>query len=278
MLQVGKFNRLKVCKLVNFGVFLDGGSAGNILLPKRYLPDTVTIGDELDVFIYYDSEDQLIATTQTPKAQLGECAYLKVTDINDNGAFLDWGLAKDLMVPYNEQHKPMEIGKSYVVYIYQDIHSRRLVASSRLNRHLSEFSIYFKPLQEVDLLICGKSDMGYKAIINHTHLGLIFRDDAFKPLRYGAQIKGYIKSIRRDNKIDLSLQLPPEKQREELPERIIAHLKDNAGVSSLTDKSAPDNIYHQYGVSKSNYKKALGQLYKQKKIVLGKDEIRLMDK
>ena len=277
MIQVGKFNRLAVVKLVNFGLYLDGGDAGNILLPKRYAPAEAAVGDMLDVFIYYDSEDQLIATNETPKVQVNECAYLKVIDINDAGAFLDWGLSKDLLVPYKEQHKPMELGKSYVVCVYQDIHTRRLVASSRLNRQLSEFSIYFKQDQPVDLLICGRSDMGYKAVINHTHLGLIFRDDAFKPLKYGAKIKGFIKSIRADKKIDLSLQLPPQQQRETLPEQIIAHLKAVGGTSTLTDKSAPDDIYHQFSVSKSNYKKALGQLYKDRRITIEKEKITLLE-
>lgn len=277
MIHPGKFNRLSVVKLVNFGVFLDGGEAGNILLPKRYVPANTELNDVLDVFLYYDSEDQLIATTEKPKVELGQCAWLKVTDVNNTGAFLDWGLPKDLLVPYAEQHTPMQVGKSYVVYVYRDSASRRLVASSRLNRHLSEQSHYFKPQQPVDLLICGHSDMGYKAVINHTHLGLIFRDDAFKPLRYGAKLKGYIKSIRDDQKINVSLQLPAAAQRQELTEQIVAYLKANGGKSRLTDKSAPDDIYHQYNVSKANYKKALGKLYKEKRINLGKDEITLLE-
>lgn len=276
MVDIGKYNHLTVIKQVDFGVFLDGDSLGNILLPKRYVPDGCEIGQSLDVFIYLDSEDQVIATTEKPKATVGECAYLKVTDVNDNGAFLDWGLPKDLMVPYKEQHKPMELGKSYVVCIYLDPYTDRLVASSRVSRHLEEHSQYFKAQQPVELLICGRSEMGYKAIINHTHLGLLFKDDAFKPLKYGAKLNGFIKDIRSDKKIDVSLQLPPVQQRAQLTEQIIAHLQANDGQSSLTDKSAPDDIYKQYNVSKGSYKKAIGSLYKAKRILIETDKITLL--
>lgn len=276
MVQVGKFNRLQVVKLVDFGLFLDGGKFGNILLPRRYVPENTQIGDELEVFVYLDSEDEIIATTEKPKVTVGECAYLKVTDVNRVGAFLDWGLPKDLMVPYNEQSHPMEEGKSYVVYVYLDEHTQRIVASSRLNRHLREESLYFKPQQAVELLICGRTDMGYKAVINNTHLGLLFKDDAFKPLRYGSRTTGYIKDIRADRKINLSLQLPPIQQRELLTEQIIAHLQARGGVSDLTDKSAPDDIYRQYNVSKGTYKKAIGSLYKAKRILIEADRITLI--
>ncbi|MAZ88105.1 MAG: GntR family transcriptional regulator [Cellvibrionaceae bacterium] len=275
MVKLGQYNRLTVIKQVDFGVFLDGGETGNILLPKRYLPRACELGDELDVFIYLDSEDEIIATTEEPYVQVGECAHLKVTDINDAGAFLDWGLSKDLLVPYNEQHKPMEVGKSYVVCVYTDNYSDRIVASSRLSRHLQEESGFFKPQQPVKLLICGRSDMGYKAVVNHSHLALLYKDDAFKPLKYGQKIDGYIKTIRSDHKIDVSLQLPPIQQRAQLTEQIIAHLEANDGVSTLTDKSAPDAIYHQYNVSKGAYKKALGSLYKAKRIIIERDKISL---
>ncbi len=276
MVKIGQTNRLPVARIVDFGVLLEGGKFGNILLPKRYAPPQCSVGDQLDVFVYLDSEDEIIATTETPKVKVGECAYLKVIDVNDAGAFLDWGLSKDLLVPYKEQHKPMELGRSYVVYVYLDPYTQRIVASSRLSRHLQEESRYFKPQQAVDLLICGKSDMGYKAVINHSHLGLLFKDDAFKPLKYGASLKGYIKDIRQDRKIDLSLQLPPVQQRQHLTEQIIAYLRANNGESTLTDKSAPDDIYKQYNVSKGSYKKALGSLYKDRRIVIEADRITLV--
>lgn len=265
MAEIGKFNVLNVVKQVDFGVYLDGGEFDNILLPKRYVPEGTKVGDSVDVFIYADSEDILIATTVRPRATVGQCAYLKVTDVNDTGAFLDWGLPKDLLVPYKEQHKPFELGKSYVVYIYVDEYNDRLLASSRLSRHLSEEAMYFKADQKVKLLICGKSDMGFKAVVNHSYLGLIFRDDAFKPVKYGQKIDGYIKDVRDDKKINLSLQLPSGAGKKELTEQIVDYLKAAGGSSGMTDKAEPDDIYDIFNVSKKNYKKALGALYKQKR-------------
>lgn len=275
MAEIGKFNVLNVVKQVDFGVYLDGGEFDNILLPKRYVPEGTKVGDSVDVFIYADSEDILIATTVRPRATVGQCAYLKVTDVNDTGAFLDWGLPKDLLVPYKEQHKPFELGKSYVVYIYVDEYNDRLLASSRLSRHLSEEAMYFKADQKVKLLICGKSDMGFKAVVNHSYLGLIFRDDAFKPVKYGQKIDGYIKDVRDDKKINLSLQLPSGAGKKELTEQIVDYLKAAGGSSGMTDKAEPDDIYDIFNVSKKNYKKALGALYKQKRITITPDKITL---
>ncbi|HEX7762078.1 MAG TPA: S1-like domain-containing RNA-binding protein [Cellvibrio sp.] len=276
MLQIGKQNRLKIIKRTDFGLFLDGGKYGNILLPKRYATIEMNIGDELDVFIYLDSDDCIIATTLTPKAMVGECAFLEVKEVNNVGAFLDWGLPKDLLVPYGEQHKPMEVGRSYVVCIYQDEYTGRITASSRLNRHLEERASGLRAQQAVDLMICGRSDMGYKAVVNHTHLGLIFRDDAFRTLLYGEKVKGYIKAIRADRKIDLSLQKHARDTKEDLAEKILSDLQQKGGVSYLTDKSDPDSIYKAFNVSKGNYKNALSLLYKQRKILIEKDKITLV--
>jgi predicted RNA-binding protein (virulence factor B family) len=276
MIDIGKFNRLPIVKIVDFGVYLDGDHLGNILLPKRYVPDGLELGDFVDAFIYFDSDDLIIATTEKPYVTVGQCAYLKVTDVNDIGAFLDWGLSKDLLVPYGEQHKPFELGKSYVVTVYIDEHTDRIVASSKLSYHLMEQSTYFKLKQEVELLICGKSELGYKAVINNTHIGLLFRDDAFKPLRYGKKLPGYIKEIRADRKIGVSMQLPSGMGKDDLTNKIIAHLKALGGSSPFTDKAAPDDIYNTFSVSKKNYKKALGALYKQKVINIEKDKISLI--
>ena len=277
MLQVGDQNRLKIIKRTDFGVFLDGGKYGNILLPKRYVTEAMNIGDELDVFIYLDSDDCIIATTLTPKATVGECAFLEVKEVNQVGAFLDWGLPKDLLVPYSEQLKPMEAGRSYVVCIYLDEHTGRITASSRLNRHLEERASGFRAQQPVDLIICGRSDMGYKAVINNSHLGLIFRDDAFRTLLYGEKLKGFIKTIRDDRKIDLSLQQRARDSKEDLAEKILADLQKRGGVSFLTDKSEPETIYKVFNVSKGNYKNALSLLYKQRKILIEKDKITLVE-
>jgi predicted RNA-binding protein (virulence factor B family) len=281
MLQPGQYNSLQVTRLVEFGLYLDAGSEGEILLPKRYVPDGADIGDELDVFVYFDSEDRLIATTQRPRITVGNCAFLNCVSVSKVGAFLDWGLSRDLMAPFAEQATPMMAGRQYVVYAYVDS-SGRIAASSKLHRFLPEQAgpgdeWLLSKWKAVNLLICGKSDMGYKAVINGTHLGLIFRDEAFKPLKYGQQVPGYIKGIRSDGKIDLSLQLHGQAVRDETSQRILAHLRQHGGSSNLTDRSPPDEIHRVYGVSKRNYKNALGKLYKQKLILISKDKITLLE-
>lgn len=277
MVKIGQMNRLQAVKQIDAGMLFAGGEFGNILLPRRYLAESVKPGDDLDVFIYLDSDDCIIATTLTPKVMVGQCAHLQVKEVNAVGAFLDWGLPKDLLVPYNEQHKPMEAGRSYVVTVYLDSYTNRITASSKLSHHLQERADGLKIDQAVDLLICGRSDMGYKAVINHTHLGLIFRDDAFRTLVYGERLQGYIKNIRPDRKIGLSLQQQSSKGKDELAEKILRFLADHNGVSTLTDKSEPDAIYRQYQVSKGKYKNALSALYKQRKILIDDDKITLVE-
>ncbi len=276
MAQVGKFNKLQVVKEVDFGVYLDGGELDTILLPKRYVPKDCGIGDWIDVFLYFDSEDLLIATTETPKVQVGQCELLKVIDINNAGAFMDWGLPKDLLVPYSEQHKPMEVGYSYVVYVFYDHDSDRIAASTRLQDHLAEESVWVKPKQAVNLLIAGRTDLGYKAVIDNRYLGLIFRGDAFRPLKIGERVAGFIKSIRPDGKIDLLISQATLQGDHALGEDIIRNLKTSGGVSLLTDKSDPDDIYRTFKVSKKKYKQALGTLYKSKRILLAPDKITLI--
>lgn len=275
MLHIGQMNRLRIIKSTDFGLFLDGGKFGNILLPKRYVTSEMKIGEELDVFIYLDSDDCIIATTLTPKVHVNQCALLEVKEVNKVGAFLDWGLPKDLLVPYGEQHKPMEVGRSYVVCVYLDEYSGRITASSRLNRHLEERASGLRANQAVNLLIWGRTDMGYKAVINHTHLGLMFRDDAFRTLTYGEQVTGYIKHIRPDRKIDVALQAHGRDGKEELADRILADLERQGGVSYLTDKSDAQTIYKVFNVSKGSYKNALSLLYKQRKILISPDKITL---
>jgi predicted RNA-binding protein (virulence factor B family) len=275
-MELGTTNRMKVVKKLDFGMYLDGKDLGEILLPTRYIPDDCKVDDEIEVFLYKDSEDRLIATTLTPYAMVNECAHLKVVDVNKVGAFMDWGLPKDLFVPHSEQNGRMEIGRSYVVNLYIDDIDDRITATAKLDGWLSEEGVYFKPQQPVDLLICGRTELGYKAVVNHTHLGLIYENEVFQELKYGQRISGYIKAIRDDKKIDLSLQLPAKDTRDKLMETIITHLKSNNKVSTITDKSIPDVIYQEFGVSKKNYKKALGRLYKQKLILIEKDKITLL--
>jgi predicted RNA-binding protein (virulence factor B family) len=275
---IGTINTLQVLKQVDFGVYLDGADYGEILLPKRYAPNHLSIGDNIDVFIYSDSDDRLIATTEKPLAMVGECAWLKVKQTNRVGAFLDWGLPKDLLVPFNEQYSSMEEGKYYPVCVLLDNETNRIAASSKLYQFLEEHSNDFSPRQAVDLLIIQQSDLGFKAVINHTHLGLIFHSDVFQTLKMGQRIKGYIKEIRDDGKLNLTLQLPTQEIRDDLLQAILDNLQQHGGTSTLTDKSLPDEIYKQFKVSKSNYKKALGTLYRQRIISVDKQKISLLDK
>lgn len=275
MLAIGNTNTLTVIKQLDFGFYLDGGTLGEILLPTRYAPRGCNPGDQLEVFIYYDSEDRLIATTEKPHAEVGQCAAMKVVQVGKFGAFLDWGLAKDLLVPFSEQRVPMEVGKTYVVHVYLDT-TGRIAASSRLDRFLEEEDFAdFKPGQQVELLIATRSDLGYKAVIDGTHLGLIHKNDVLRPIRIGERLTGYVKSIREDDRINLSLQPVGRAVRDDLPEKILAHLKAEGGTSRLTDKSPPEAIFDAFGVSKANYKKALGKLYKEKRILLAKDKVTL---
>lgn len=277
MVELGKLNTLTVVKKLDFGIYLDGGDLEEILLPSRYVPQDCSVGDELDVFIYLDSEDMLIATTETPKAMVGECAYLEVVEVNQVGAFLDWGLPKDLLVPFGEQQKPMEVGQSYAVYLYIDDASERIAASSQIDKFLPDTSPYYKEKQQVELLIYGRTDLGYKAVINESVTGLIFNSDVFKPIRIGQTITGYIKGVRADKKLDLCLQLVNREALDALSKQILTFIKEQGGSTTLTDKSPPEEINKQFGVSKSSYKKALGKLYKKRLIVIEKQKVSLTD-
>jgi len=276
MVEIGKLNTLTVLKNVDHGIYLDGEHLGEILMPERYVPENCEVGDSIEAFIYLDSADLLLATTETPYVMVGECAYLKVVDVNQAGAFLDWGLPKDLLVPYSEQISPLQIGQSYTVLVFLDESTNRIAATQKLDTYLSEEAQYFKPEQAVDLLIFGKTELGYKAVINNTHIGLIYKNEVFQPLTHGEKLKGYIKTIRPDRKIDLCLQLPGKDARDDLSSRILDHLKNNNGVSTLTDKSSPEDIYENFGVSKKNYKKAIGRLYKKRLIRIEKDKTILL--
>ena len=277
MAFLGRYNKLRIVKRADIGAFLDGDQFGDILLPRKYAPESMRIGDKVEVFLYNDSEDRIIATTLAPRVQVGKCAYLKVVSTSHYGAFLDWGLPKDLLVPFSEQQKPMQKGYSYTVYLFVDSDSERIAASSKLEKWLSqEDAGHFKPRQPVKLLIYGKSDLGFKAVVDGSHLGQLYSNETFKPLHYGEGIDGYIKQIRDDGRIDLMLQLPSHLQGDRLSDAIIEHLRQNDGVSELTDKSPPDDIYQAFGVSKANYKKALGHLYKQRRITIEKHQITLL--
>ena len=277
MVEIGTFNQLQVVKQVDFGVYLDGGELDTILLPRRYVPEGCEIGDWLDVFLYFDSDDLLIATTEKPKVQVGDCEMLTVVDINHAGAFMDWGLTKDLLVPYNEQQKPMEVGYSYVVHVFHDQNSDRIAASTKLTHHLDEETVWLKPRQQVNLLIAGRTDLGYKAVIDNKYLGLLFRADAFRPLKIGERLPGFVKNIRADGKIDLVISQSTLQGDHDLGEQIIRHLQEVGGESKVSDKSDPEEIYRLFKVSKKKYKQALGTLFKSKRILIEPGIVKLIN-
>lgn len=277
MAAIGRYNSLQITKYTDFGLYLDGGVDGEILLPKRYIPkgEELEVGDWLNVFVYLDSEDRLIATTQKPKVQVGGFASLKVVEINRVGLFLDWGLPKDLLLPHSEEKRPLQVGDYCVVYVYLDQRTRRITATARLDRHLDKTQVRYETGQEVDLLVVEKTDMGFKAIINNEHWGLIHNNEVFKFLRGGMRERGFIREVRADGKISLSLQPLGREAASSLSEQILAKLREAGGQLLLSDKSSPEQISSLFGVSKGNFKKAIGGLYKQGLIVIESDRIRL---
>ncbi|RML62144.1 RNA binding S1 [Pseudomonas syringae pv. pisi] len=278
MALIGRYNSLQIVKHTNFGLYLDGAQDGEILLPNRYIPKDVPTEDEdwLNVFVYLDSEDKLLATTEKPKVQVGEFASLKVVEVNSIGVFLDWGLPKDLLLPYSEEKRTLQAGDYCVVHVYLDKHTRRITATARLDRYLDKTPANYSVGQEVDLLVAEATDMGFKAIINNKHWGLIHKNEVFKFMRAGKQEKGYIKEIRSDGNISLSLQPVGAEAASSLNSKILAKLRENDGTLPVSDKSDPQVISGLFGVSKGNFKKAIGALYKQGQIVIHADRIELV--
>jgi predicted RNA-binding protein (virulence factor B family) len=278
MALVGRYNALQVVKHTDFGLYLDGGADGEILLPNRYIPKDIPSEDEdwLNVFVYLDSEDKLLATTEKPKVQVGEFASLKVVEINSIGVFLDWGLPKDLLLPFSEEKRQMKAGEYCVVHVYLDKRTRRITATARLDRYLDQVPPAYQVGQEVDLLVVEETDMGFKAIINNAHWGLIHKNEVFKFLRSGKQEKGYIKELRSDGKIALSLQPVGAQLASSLNAQILDKLRANHGTLPVSDKSDPQVISDLFGVSKGNFKKAIGALYKEGQIIIHADRIELV--
>ncbi len=275
MVEIGRFNTLTVVKIVDFGIYLDGGERGEILMPKEYVPENCFPDDEIKAFVYFDSEDRIIATTEVPYVQVGEFAFMKVVATSSVGAFLDWGLRKDLLVPFREQRDPMVEGKSYLVYAYVDKASDRIVASTKIDKYLDQVFPDYTPNQEVDILVARKTDLGYAVIVNNAHWGLIYDNEIFQRLKIGQRMKGYIKQVRDDEKIDVTLQPSGFAKIEGLAGEVLKKLKDYGGILDLSDKSNPEEIYNLFGCSKKNYKKALGTLLKQGLIEIGEKEIKL---
>ncbi len=275
MLNIGKINKLNVVKKQGADVYLDNGTSGKVLLADKKSSINYQVGDTLEVFIYVDSEGHLAATTKTPLAQANDIAWLQVVSLNYVGAFLDWGLPKDLLVPFSEQHHEMEVGKSYLVKIFLD-DKNRIAATTKIDRFITDESVDFEVGQKVSLIIADKTELGFKAIVNNTHWGLLYQNELFQPLRKGQKLDGYIKKIRDDQKIDLSLHHPGYGKVVSLTDNIIIKLKENDGILMLSDKSPPEAIYAAFGVSKKVFKQAIGALYKKKLITIDRNGIKLV--
>ncbi|MBN2486146.1 MAG: GntR family transcriptional regulator [Bacteroidales bacterium] len=275
MAIIGQINSLKIVKKVDFGVYLDGGEHGEILMPKRYVPATCETDQLIDVFLYKDSDDRLIATTEIPFVKINECAVLEVVAVNTAGAFLNWGLPKDLLVPYREQTHKMETGKRYLVYVYLDKETNRIVASEKIDKFLDNTPPVYEVGQEVALIVYHKTDLGYKAIINHRHTGILYLNEVFQPLQNGQNLTGYIKKVRDDDKIDLSLHKPGQGKSNEASSVILAKLKENNGFLPYCDKSIADEIYQVFGMSKKTFKMVIGNLYRKGAIVITENGIKL---
>lgn len=276
-IELGKYNTLDVVKAVDFGMYLDGGEEGEILLPSRYVPQDCKVGDRLNVFIYLDNEERLVATTLTPLVQVGQFACLEVAWINQYGAFLNWGLMKDLFVPFREQKMKMQVGKKYVIHAHLDEESYRIVASAKVDRYLSKEKAPYKPGQEVEILIWQKTDLGFKAIINNEYGGLLYESEIFQPLHTGMTMKAYVKQVREDGKIDLMLQKTGQGKVKDFSETLLDYIREQGGRTTLNDKSPAEEIYATFGVSKKTFKKAVGDLYKKHLVVLEVDGIRIKD-
>ncbi len=277
-MQIGQRYNLVAVRESGPGMFLDTGDGSEILLPGAEIPQGLEAGSRVDVFVYRDSEDRPVATTRSPKIMVGQCAYLRVVAVNRMGAFLDWGLPKDLLVPFAQQAERMEAGKSYVVTAYVDRNTDRVVASSRLGRWLQEQGGVFQAGEPVDLLIASRTDLGWKAVINHTHVGLIFHQDAVRPLKSGHRMKGFIKRIRKeDGRIDLAVTRDQITFRRSLGEEIIGHLQLQGGRSDFTDRTPPERIRTKFGVSKGEFKRALGALYRERRIQIHDHAIVLLE-
>jgi predicted RNA-binding protein (virulence factor B family) len=276
MVEIGKINRLQMLRKTEFGIFLDGGTLGDILLPNRYAPDSFQEGDALEVFVFLDSEDRLTATTERPMALADQFAYLRVVSTTPVGAFLDWGMPKDLLVPFREQKEKMLLGRSYIVRIYLDRASNRLVASSKIDKFLDLEEPSFAEGDEVDLLIAARTDLGYKAIVNQRFWGMIFHNQVFKPLSRGTQTKGFVKQVRPDGKIDLTLQKTGYEKVTDLAEQILQFLKEEGGFLPFDAKSSAEDISKNFGVSKKSFKQALGALYKKRLVLFENGGTRLV--
>lgn len=272
---LGDYNNLEIVKRVSFGLYLDGDEDGEILLPAKYVPDGYDIGDIIKVFVYLDNEERLVATTEEPLAKVGDFALLRVAWTNDYGAFLDWGLLKDLFVPFSEQEGKMVKGNSYLVYVTIDRKSYRIYASARLDKFLSRTKPPYETDEEVDIIVWRRTDLGWKVIVNGNHSGLVFANEVFRDLKTGDRLKGYVKRVRTDGKIDIALQRHGVAGDDDSSIRLLSAIEAQRGLLPLNDNSSPDEIYSMLGMSKKAFKRAAGKLYKQRLIIIDDDGLRL---
>ena len=278
MAIIGKRNLLSIVRESQPGLYLDGGDLGEILLPRRYIPADVAPKQKLDVFVYRDSEDRLVATTETPNAMVGEFACLKVISLRENtGAFLDWGLAKDLLLPFREQEFPVRIGDRVVVYVCLDKTTQRIVASMRLNRHLNRDTPAYRDGDAVNILVIGKTPLGYNCIVQNAHRGLLYKSQLAGPLAIGQKMKGFVRTVRAGGKIDLSLDASGYKRVAPLTNKIVEALQFSGGKFEFDDDSTPEAIRQNFGVSKKAFKQAIGKLYKTRRIAFLKPGIQLLE-
>lgn len=274
-IELGKHNILEVVKEVDFGIYLDGGDDGEILLPSRYVPKECKVGDKLNVFLYLDQDERLIATTQEPLVEVGQFACLEVAWVNKFGAFLNWGLMKDLFCPFREQKVRMQKGHKYIVHVHVDEESYRIMASAKVEHFLSKDELKYAVGQKVDILIWQQTDLGYKAIIENKFSGLLYKNEIFQPIEIGQKMQAYIKQVREDGKIDLELQQGGYQKVDSFSDILLKYIKEHGGCIGLNDKSEAEDIYETFGVSKKTFKKAVGDLYKKRLILLEDNGIKL---
>jgi predicted RNA-binding protein (virulence factor B family) len=272
-IEIGKYNELRIARFVDFGAYLVNDSDGDgteVLLPAKYLDESNVVGDEVEVFVYTDSEDRPVATTEVPFAQVGEFAYLQVVEVNRIGAFVDWGLLKHLLVPYSEQKSKMHPGGVYLVYIYLDANTNRVCASAKIHKYLGNAYPEYKHGEKVNVLVYGRTPIGYQVIVDNKHKGMIYENEVYRDIQIEERLKAYVKRVREDGKIDLTLTAPGTAGRiNSLSDTIMARLK--AGNLTVTDKSSPDDIKAQLHCSKKDFKKTIGALYKEHQIVIAED-------
>lgn len=274
MIPIGRYSSLEILRETSVGLYLGDGDE-DVLLPNKYVPEEYTIGDQLEVFVYRDYAERKVATTLTPKINLWDFALLQVFEVNEVGAFMDWGLEKGLMVPFKEQRQKMEDGRWYVVYMDLDEQTDRLFATNKIDKHLQNQVLSVEEGEEVDLIVIHESELGFSVIVNKQHKGLIYHNEVFEKLNIGDKLKGYVKKIREENKIDISVRpIGYEKAIELDTDVVMRKLEESGGFLLFTDKSSPEEIYDEFNMSKKAFKKAIGALYKEKKIVLEEKGIR----